>query len=106
MPAYAGRMDHGYHARPDCRVNLTEPPSTYIKKLYFDTMVFEPDQLSFLIEKYGADHILLGTDYPYDMGENKPLDLISGVKGLNHDQHAAVCGLNAARLLKLEVGES
>ena len=104
VPAYAGRMDHGYHARPDCRVNLSEPPSTYIRKLYFDTMVFEPDQLTFLIEKYGADHILLGTDYPYDMGEDNPLDLISKAGGLDHDQHAAVCGLNAARLLKLDVG--
>ena len=104
VPAYAGRMDHGYHARPDCRVNLSEPPSTIIRKLYFDTMVFEPDQLSFLIEKYGADHILLGTDYPYDMGEDDPLDLISRAHGLDHDQRAAVCGLNAARLLKLDVG--
>lgn len=102
VPAYAGRMDHGYHARPDCRANLSEPPSTFIRKLYFDTMVFEPDQLSFLIEKYGADHILLGTDYPYDMGEDNPLDLISRAGGLSRDQHAAVCGLNAAKLLKLE----
>ena len=75
-----------------------------MKKLYFDTMVFEPDQLGFLIDKYGADHILLGTDYPYDMGEENPLDLIARVSGLEGDDHAAVCGLNAARLLKLELG--
>ena len=103
VPAYAGRMDHGYHARPDCRVNIAKPPSEYLKKLYFDTMVFEPDQLAFLIERYGADHILLGTDYPYDMGEDNPLDLISEVTGLQPDEHSAVCGLNAARLLKLAV---
>ncbi len=103
VPAYAGRMDHGFHARPDCRVNIGSPPSDYLKRLCFDTMVFEPDQLAFLIEKYGADHILLGTDYPYDMGEDDPLGLISKVAGLAPDDHAAVCGLNAARLLKLTV---
>ncbi len=102
VPAYAGRMDHGYHARPDCRENLTSPPSTYLSKFYFDTMVFEPDQLAFLIEKYGADHILLGTDYPYDMGEDDPLGLLAKVDGLDADERTAICGLNAARLLKLE----
>ena len=101
VPAYAGRMDHGYNARPDCREKLTSPPSTYLGKFYFDTMVFEPDQLAFLIKKYGADHILLGTDYPYDMGEDAPLDLIAKVDGLDADERSAICGLNAARLLKL-----
>ena len=104
LPAYAGRIDHGYNARPDCREIISNPPGEYLKKLYFDTMVFEPDQLGFLIDKYGADHILLGTDYPYDMGEENPLDLIARVSGLEGDDHAAVCGLNAARLLKLELG--
>jgi len=101
-PAYAGRFDHGFHARPDCRQHIKEPPSSYMRRLYFDTMVFEPDQLEFLIRKYGADHILLGTDYPYDMGEDDPVGLVSRVEGLKDDERAAVCGLNAARLLNLE----
>jgi len=102
-PAYAGRFDHGFHARPDCRQRISEPPSTYMRRLYFDTMVFEPDQLEFLIRKYGADHVLLGTDYPYDMGEDDPVGLVNRVEGLEEAQRAAVCGLNAARLLKLDV---
>ncbi|UCH73951.1 MAG: amidohydrolase [Rhodospirillales bacterium] len=100
-PAYAGRFDHGWGARPDCREHITEPPSSYMKKLYFDTMVFAPDQLEFLIRKYGADHILLGTDYPYDMGEDDPVGLVGRVDGLSDEERAAVCGLNAARLLKI-----
>jgi aminocarboxymuconate-semialdehyde decarboxylase len=100
-PAYAGRMDHGFNARADCREKISSPPSTYLKKLYFDTMVFEPDQLAFLVQKYGADHILLGTDYPFDMGDDTPLELVAGVNGLEPDDHTAICGLNAARLLKL-----
>ncbi len=101
LPAYAGRMDHGYHARADCRGSLLSPPSVYLKRLYFDTMVFEPDQIAFLIGKYGADHVLLGTDYPYDMGETDPIGLIGRVATLSEEARNAVCGLNAARLLKI-----
>jgi len=102
-PAYAGRFDHGWAARPDCRQHISDPPGSYMKKLYFDSVVFEPDQLEFLIRKYGADHILLGTDYPYDMGEGDPLSLIAGVKDLSDEERAAVGGLNAARLLNIAV---
>ena len=101
LPSYAARMDHAYHARPDCREVIDQPPSTYLKKLYFDTMVFDADQLEFLIRKYGADHICLGTDYPYDMGDYDPLGLIGKVDGLTESDVAAISGMNAAKLLKL-----
>ena len=99
IPPYAGRFDHGYRARADCRQFISQPPSTYLRKLYFDTMVFEPDQLKFLIEKYGADHIMLGTDYPYDMGEADPVGLINRVEGISDDDRALVMGGAAAALL-------
>jgi aminocarboxymuconate-semialdehyde decarboxylase len=99
LPMYAGRMDHAYRARRDAREALPRPPSSYLRQFYLDTMVFEPDQLGFLIEKYGADHIVLGTDYPYDMGETDPLGLIRKVPGLSEEQVAAISGGNAARLL-------
>lgn len=101
LPAYAGRFDHAYHAREDVRHGLALPPSEYLSRFYFDTMVFEPDQLGFLIRKYGADHILLGTDYPYDMGEDDPLGLIHRVEGLEDEDIALIAGGNAARLLGL-----
>jgi aminocarboxymuconate-semialdehyde decarboxylase len=103
IPTYAGRMDHAHHERDDCRENISSPPSSYLSKFYFDTLVFEPDQLAFLIEKYGADHILLGTDYPYDMGEEDPLGLVGKVDDVTADARSAVCGLNAARLIKLDL---
>ncbi|MDH3230145.1 MAG: amidohydrolase [Alphaproteobacteria bacterium] len=103
VPAYAGRFDHGWHARADCRQHISRPPSEYMKQLYYDSVVFEPDQLKFLIRKYGADHILLGTDYPFDMGEDDPVGLIARVEGLSDDDRAAVGGMNAARLLKIGV---
>ncbi|MAF48841.1 MAG: amidohydrolase family protein [Rhodospirillales bacterium] len=101
LPAYAGRMDHAYHARPDVRDGLPLPPGEYLKRFYFDSMVFEPDQLQFLIDKYDAEHVLLGTDYPYDMGEDDPLGLIGRVPGLDQASLTAIRGGNAAGLLKL-----
>jgi aminocarboxymuconate-semialdehyde decarboxylase len=101
LPAYAGRFDHAYHAREDVRHGLPRPPSEYLAMLYFDTMVFEPDQLGFLIAKYGAEHVLLGTDYPYDMGEDDPLGLLGRVDGLSAKDASLIRGGNAKRLLGL-----
>jgi aminocarboxymuconate-semialdehyde decarboxylase len=102
LPAYAARMDHAYHAREDVREGLPKPPSEYMKQFYLDSMVFAEDQLSFLIQKYGADRIVLGTDYPYDMGEVDPVGLISRAVGDNPAALAAITSGNAARLLGLE----
>lgn len=100
LPAYAGRIDHAWRARADVQGELPRPPGEYLKRFFFDTMVFEPDQLKFLIDKYGADHVLLGTDYPYDMGDEDPLALIGQVPGLSQDQIDLIGGGNAARLLE------
>ena len=102
LGAYPARMDHGYHSRDDCRINLTEQPTTYLKQVYFDTMVFGTDQLEFLIDKYGAEHVLLGTDYAADMGETNPVGMVEAVDGISPEDRDAVCGLNAARLLRIE----
>jgi aminocarboxymuconate-semialdehyde decarboxylase len=99
LPAYAGRFDHAYRAREDVRAGLPRLPSEYLRMFYFDTMVFDTDQLGFLISKYGPDHILLGTDYPYDMGEHRPLDLIGSVSGLSDADRNLIVGQNAARIL-------
>jgi len=76
-------------------------PGSYLRRFYFDTMVFEPDQLKFLVDKYGADHVLLGTDYPYDMGDEDPLALIGRTPRLSQEQVDLISGGNAARLLGL-----
>jgi len=64
LPAYAGRMDHAWGARSDAHGTLPKPPSTYLRKIYLDTIVFTPHQLAYLIEFFGAEKLLLGTDYP------------------------------------------
>ena len=68
--------------------------------MYVDTIVFTPHQLRALVEVFGADHILLGTDYPFDMAEMDPIGHVAGA-GLDAGAVAAICGGNAARLLGL-----
>ena len=96
---YWARMDHAHRARADCRTVIKKAPSSYLKKFYFDTITFDPAMLGHLIDRWGADHVLLGTDYPYDMGETDPLGLIGSVPGLSREERDKIAGGNAARLL-------
>jgi aminocarboxymuconate-semialdehyde decarboxylase len=101
LPMYGARMDHAYAVRDDCRVRISKPPSVYLRQLYFDTVVFDPEQLAYLVRRFGSDHILLGSDYPYDMAEDDPVGFVNRVEGLSDEERARICGLNAARLLDI-----
>ena len=103
VPTYSGRFDHPYHLRDDCRQVISKPPSEYVKKLYFDTVVFTDHQLRYLVDTWGADRIVMGTDYPYDMAEPDPVGFVDGTSGLSEQQKATVMGGNAAQLLKIDV---
>lgn len=102
LPTYCGRMDHAFRARPDCRQFISKPPSHYLRQLYFDTLVFDRGQLDFLVETYGADHLLMGTDYPFDMSEPDPVGFHAE---LDPSDRSKILGGNAARLLKLDAYE-
>ena len=78
-PTPAGSTTAGAPARTSARG--CRPPGNQLRNFYFDTMVFETDQLKFLVDRYGADHVLLGTDYPYDMGDEDPLALVGASAG-------------------------
>jgi aminocarboxymuconate-semialdehyde decarboxylase len=97
--SYPFRMDHAWRARADCRLNIRKKPTEYLKRLYFDTILFDPRALAHLIELWGADHVVLGTDYPYDMGDYDPLGSLAAVKGLRAEERMAIAGGNAAKLL-------
>jgi aminocarboxymuconate-semialdehyde decarboxylase len=103
LPAYSGRIDHAASARQDCCEHLKEMPTTYLKRLYFDALVYTHHQLHYLVEEYGADHILMGTDYPADMGETDPIGFVEGANRLDDAARRAILGENAARLLGIEV---
>jgi aminocarboxymuconate-semialdehyde decarboxylase len=100
LASYSGRIDHAWGARSDSEGNLPHPPTTYLRRVYFDTVVFTPHQLQELVRLYGADHILLGTDYPFDMADYDPVGLVCGA-GFDTGSVAAICGGNVNRLLGL-----
>jgi len=95
---YWGRMDHAWRARTDCREHISKPPSHYLRQLYFDTLVFDKAELRFLLENYGADHLCLGTDYPFDMSEPDPVAFHAELSETDREQ---ILGGTAARLLGL-----
>jgi aminocarboxymuconate-semialdehyde decarboxylase len=67
-PYQAGRWQHGWHVRPEPKVHLKKPPAETIRTFYWDTILHSQPQLEFLVKEFGAAHVLLGSDYPYDMG--------------------------------------
>jgi aminocarboxymuconate-semialdehyde decarboxylase len=101
LPAYSGRIDHAWGARSDSHGELPHPPTSYLKKIYFDTVVFTPYQLAELVRLYGADHIIMGTDYPFDMAEFDPIGHVASVDGFDASTIAAIAGGNARKLLGL-----
>ena len=80
--------------------DLPKPPTSYLKKIYFDTVVFTPYQLQELVRLYGADRIVMGTDYPFDMADYDPVGHVCGA-GLDAATVEAICGGNTAKLLGL-----
>jgi aminocarboxymuconate-semialdehyde decarboxylase len=99
LGAYSGRIDHAWGARGDAQGNLPKPPTSYLKQIYFDTVVFTPQQLAALVAAFGADHVLMGTDYPYDMAEYDPLEHLVATNSLDATARAAIAGGNAKKLL-------
>ncbi len=102
LPFYASRADHTWEVRPEARAAIPDhAPSHYMKRLYYDTMVFQPLYLRHLIEVVGVDRVMIGTDYPFDMGEDDPVALVEATEGLTDEHKDAIKGGNAARLFGL-----
>jgi aminocarboxymuconate-semialdehyde decarboxylase len=103
LPSYSGRIDHAWGARRDCHADLTLPPTTYLRQVYLDTVVFSYHQLAYLIDVFGPDRIVMGTDYPFDMAEYNPIGHVAGVEGMDDITLAQIAGGNAARVLGLDI---
>jgi aminocarboxymuconate-semialdehyde decarboxylase len=102
LPALRGRLRHGWSFQPQARARLTEPPEASLRRLYYDTVTHDPVLVRELVAFAGADHVLLGSDHPFDMADARPADTIAAA-GLEIDDERAVLGGSAARLLGLEV---
>jgi aminocarboxymuconate-semialdehyde decarboxylase len=99
MPYYMGRIDRNYAEKANTRVNMTKPPIDYLRMLYFDSCVYERPVLQHLVDKVGAERVVLGSDYP--VGEVKPIEFVTDTTTLSEPQKEKIVRTNAATLLGL-----
>jgi aminocarboxymuconate-semialdehyde decarboxylase len=99
VPYQAGRFGHGWHVRPEPRAILKEAPDASLDKLYFDTIVHGQPALEFLVSSAGASRVLLGSDYPFDMGT---LDCVRQVRALSIAEPDKVTILGGAVMALLD----
>jgi aminocarboxymuconate-semialdehyde decarboxylase len=99
VPYQAGRFRHGWHVRPEPQATLKTPPDASLNRMYFDTIVHDQSVLQFLVSSAGATRVLLGSDYPFDMGT---LDGARQVRALplSDPDKAAILGGAAQALLE------
>jgi aminocarboxymuconate-semialdehyde decarboxylase len=98
LTAVRGRLRHAHGFQPQARSRLRESPDDSIRRFYFDTLTHDKALLRALIDYVGPDHVLLGSDYPFDMGDVRQVEAVRAL-GLGPDPEAAVLGGNAERLL-------
>jgi aminocarboxymuconate-semialdehyde decarboxylase len=99
VPYQYGRFDHGYGERDEARVVIQKKPSEYLDRLRFDIITHSKPALEYLVATFGPERVLLGTDYPFDMGLVDPLGLIDRLESTDAAGKASIAGGNAAKLL-------
>ena len=100
LPSVRGRLDLGW-ARKDEARTVSVPPSDVTARLYYDTLVFSPVLLRRLVEDVGADHVLLGTDHPFELGDRDPVESVRAA-GFYETTTRAILWDNAAALLRVQ----
>ncbi|WP_037851272.1 amidohydrolase family protein [Streptomyces sp. NRRL S-340] len=98
LPTHIGRCDHAWSVRPDAGAGCAHPPGSYLERLYFDSLVHDPHALRELVRAAGAGRVLLGSDFPFDMGTEDPVGALRAA-GLPDADFHAVRGGNASALL-------
>ena len=100
LPVHIGRADHAWAQRSDAHT-CKHKPSSYLRRLHFDSLVYDPRELVALIERAGVSQVVVGTDYPFDMGHYDIHGLIAALPGLSDEDRKAILGGNLARMLDL-----
>jgi aminocarboxymuconate-semialdehyde decarboxylase len=101
LPALRGRLRHAHSFQPQARSRLGESPDDSLSRFYFDTVTHDENVLRELVSLAGADRVLCGSDYPFDMGVERPAEIVRAL-GLAPDEERAILGGNARRLLGQE----
>jgi aminocarboxymuconate-semialdehyde decarboxylase len=103
FPGTIGRIEHGFQVRPDlCQTNTTVNPTTYLDKMFIDSLVHDEETLRFLLKKMSPDKIMLGSDYPFPLGEHQPGKMIQDMVDLDDTTKQKLLGLNACAFLNLD----
>ena len=100
LAGYVVRADHAWSVRADAHTT-EQPPSALLRRTWVDSLVYTPDQLRHLVAVMGVSQVTLGSDYPFDMGVEDPVDRLEAA-GLDAATTDAIRGGNAARLLGLD----
>ena len=100
FPYLVGRLNHGWKVRPECR-HLEQGPLSYLRRFHYDTISHLDDALGYLIGLVGPERVMVGSDYCFDMGLARPVDVVEGLAGLDETDKALILGGNARRLLGL-----
>lgn len=98
-PYQLGRLVHGHKIRPETHKTTRTSPRDLIRRFYFDSLVFEPRALRYLIDLVGADRICIGTDAPFDMGDDHPDRTVASIPRLTDAESHEICCGTAMRLL-------
>lgn len=98
VPYQAGRWVHGWHVRPEPKVNIKQSPEPYIDRFYYDTILHAKPQLEFLVASAGHKRVLMGSDYPYDMGTNECVRQVDAL-WVDDTEKAAIWNGNVTKLL-------
>ena len=100
LPILRGRLDRGFHTRNECKT-IPRPPSEYLKRFTYDTIAYDDEILQDLVDLVGADRIMMGSDYCFDIAYEEPVRIVTGMKTLSEAEKQQILGGNAIRLLKL-----
>ena len=101
LPILRGRLDQGWLIRPECK-HLPRRPSEYLARFTYDTISYDAGILADLVKLVGADRIMMGTDYCFDIAYTEPVRVVEQTPGLDDAQRAMILGGNAQRLLRIE----
>jgi aminocarboxymuconate-semialdehyde decarboxylase len=99
LPYLSGRLDRCYETIPACRAAIKTQPSTYLRRIFYDTVVYEPRALEMCVATGGADNVLYGTDFPHNVGDMN--GILTLVRGLPTEQARKIAGENARRIFRI-----
>ncbi|HET9915483.1 MAG TPA: amidohydrolase family protein [Candidatus Binatia bacterium] len=102
LPYTWGRLDRGYRIQDSAAAKIPKAPGEYVKLLNFDTITHSTMALEYLVANFGADHVVLGSDYPYDMGDPEPVASLRAAR-IDHSSLEQIASANACKLLGIGI---